>query len=170
MLMDVIQTVRSSYTAKYFPENTLELMLGAIEKKYDFVVIDAGDNASLGLFISALNVSDERYVVTTQQEKCILRLMVLDRDILKPLSFGWKLIVNEYVQDPSLFIKKEIEMQLGHTIAGTVPYVYYGWQAEIEGRTLRYLPKFESAISEIASEIAGVEKKERAGKWKKSLA
>ena len=67
----VISSVRNPFTSKYYPENTYEVMLASVADEFDYIVIDAGNDANLGLMISALNVSDSRYFVTTQQSKAI---------------------------------------------------------------------------------------------------
>ena len=49
----VLPPVRNPLAAKYFPENTHQILLAALDEKFDYVVIDGGDDANLGLTISA---------------------------------------------------------------------------------------------------------------------
>lgn len=145
----VLPGVRNPLTAKYFPENTYEIMLESVPADFDYIVIDGGDNANLGLTISALNTAEERFFVTTQQSKSVHRLILLQKSILEPLNLEGRLIINKYMKDPALLLKKDILPLCGQAEALTIPYIEYGWQAEMEGRTLLHFNKFAKAAAKI---------------------
>lgn len=166
--ISVIPSVRNPFTSKYYPENTYEVMLASITDDFDYIVIDGGDNANLGLMISALNISDSRYFITTQQSKSVHRMLQMKRNITEPLGFDGRLIINKYIKDPALFMKRDIETLCELQEAAVVPYLEYGWQMEMEGRSLMHFHKFARAIQTIASEFEEIEKKEKT--WKKSFA
>lgn len=163
----VLPAVRNSLNAKYFPENTYEVMLKSLQNDFDYVVIDGGDNANIGLTISALNVADERFFVTTQQSKSVSRLILLQKNILTPLSFDGRLIINKYIRDPALLLKKEVTALCNIEEACnvlTVPYVEYGWQAEMEGRSLLHFKKFYKSVAQIADIFEPEERDREHGK------
>lgn len=164
----VIPSVRNPFTSKYYPENTYEVMLASVTDEFDYIVIDAGNDANLGLMISALNVSDSRYFVTTQQSKVIHRLMQMKKNIMQPLGLEGRLIINKYMKDPALFLKRDIENLCETEHASVVPYLEYGWQMEMEGRTLMHFHKFAKSIENIVGEFEETPKKEKT--WKKSFA
>ena len=166
--ISVIPSVRNPFTSKYYPENTYEVMLASVTDDFDYIVIDAGNDANLGLLISALNVSDCRYFVTTQQSKAIHRLTQMKKNIMQPLGFDAHLIINKYMRDPALFLKRDIENLCEMENASVVPYSEYGWQMEMEGRTLMHFHRFAKSIEKIVGDFEEIEKKEKT--WKKSLA
>lgn len=163
----VLPGVRNPLTAKYFPENTYEVMLSAVEEQFDYVILDGGDDANLGLMISGLNMSEHRFFVTTQQSKSIRRLELLRKNITEPLGIEGKLIINKYIRDPSLLLKHDILQLCGQEEAFTVPYIEYGWQAELEGKTLRRFRRFGKAVDRITDCLEPGEKGEKRGSlWK----
>lgn len=164
----VISSVRNPFTSKYYPENTYEVMLASVADEFDYIVIDAGNDANLGLMISALNVSDSRYFVTTQQSKAIHRLIQMKKNITQPLGLDGHLIINKYMKDPALFLKRDIESLCEIQNASLVPYLEYGWQMEMEGRTLMHFHKFAKSIEQIVEDFEETPKKEKT--WKKSFA
>lgn len=151
-----------------FPENTVELILDRIESSYDFVVIDGGSDINLALGISALNSAGKIFYVVTQQRKTIERFLYTEREILRPLGLSGTLVINKYVREPALYGKGEIKTICACSSCFTVPYVEYGWQTEMEDKTLMKFTKYEKKIKEIVSEIEG--KKKQGGIWKRNLA
>ncbi len=164
----VLPSVRNPMSVRYFPENTYEVMLASAGEEFDYIVIDGGEDANSGLMISALNISDDRFFITTQQSKSVHRFLLLQKNVLEPLQLQGQLIINKYVADPALFLKQDVLSLCGREAAFTVPYIEYGWQAEMEGRTLLHFSRFAKALGNIADIFVPVEK--RAGVWKKSFA
>lgn len=162
--LHIIRTVRNTYTAKYFPENTFQVMLEGLHDKYDYVIIDGGENANIGLMISALVVSSHRYFVTTQQRKSAERFAEFRNSVAEPLGIDGKVIINKYIRNPTFFMKSDISILSGENRSFTIPYIEYGWQSEMENRTMMQFPKFASAINKIRDDITGFERKEENGK------
>lgn len=160
----VLPAVRNPLNAKYFPENTYEVMLASIGEDFDYIVIDGGDNANLGLTISALNASDERFLIITQQSKSIQRFRILKKNILDPLNLSGRLVINKYLKDPALLMKKDILSLCQMEEALTIPYIEYGWQAEMEGRSLLHFPKFAKSAGKLADIFEPAEKEGSYGK------
>jgi MinD-like ATPase involved in chromosome partitioning or flagellar assembly len=163
--MTVLPGVRNPLSAKYFPENTYEVLLAQVREEFDYIIVDGGEDANLGLMISALNTCEDRFLVTTQQSKSIHRLNLLQKNVLEPLQLQGTLIINKYLMDPALFLKKDVLRFCAMAEGLVVPYSEYGWQAEMEGRTLLFYHKFARAIGEMADRYVPAPEKE--GIWKK---
>lgn len=163
--ISILPPVRNPLTAKYFPENTYEVLLAEICAQYDYVVIDGGDDANLGLMVSALNICDKRFFVTTQQTKSLHRFLLFQKNILEPLGAEGMLIVNKYLREPALFLKRDIVSLTGRKEVMTVPYIEYGWQAEMEGKTLLSFNRFEKAVTAVCDLLTPEEK--RGSRWKR---
>ena len=138
----VLPGVRNQLTAGYFTENTFEVLLSEVSEDFDYVVIDGGSDANLGITISALNTADHRFFVTTQQSKSIRRMILLQKNIVQPLERMGDLVINKYLKDPALLLKSDILSLCEIEEAFTVPYVEYGWQAEMENKSLLRYGRF----------------------------
>ncbi len=163
--ISVLPAVRNPLSASYFTERTYEILLAEVQGDFEYAVIDGGSDANLGITISALNIADYRFFVTTQQSKSIKRLAMLQKNIVQPLQCTGDLIINKYQKDPALFLKKEILSLCEMETAFIVPYVEYGWQAEMESKSLLRYGKFSKGISAIADVFEPGSQKE--GVWKK---
>ena len=161
----VLPGVRNQLTAGYFTENTLEVLLSEVSEDFDYVVIDGGSDANLGITISALNTADHRFFVTTQQSKSIRRMILLQKNIVQPLERMGDLVINKYLKDPALLLKSDILSLCEIEEAFTVPYVEYGWQAEMENKSLLRYGRFAKGIEVLADVFAPGSQKE--GRWKR---
>ena len=161
----VLPGVRNQLAAGYFTENTFEVLLSEIGDDFDYTVIDGGSDANLGITISALNTADHRFFMTTQQSKSIRRLILLQKNIVQPLGKGGDLVINKYLKDPALLLKNDILSLCEIEEAFTVPYVEYGWQAEMENKSLLRYGKFARGVETLADVFEPAGKKE--GIWKK---
>lgn len=162
----ILPGVRNPLMAKYYPENTYQVLLQGIVDDFDYVIIDGGSDCHLGLTISALNDSDTRIYITTQQAKVISRFVFLQKQVLVPLQFQGTLVVNKYVKDPALYLKADILRMCETKGAILIPYVEYGWQAEMEGASLLSYRGFYRGIEELAAAIIPQWKKE--SRWKRN--
>lgn len=161
----VLPAVRNPLTSKYFTENTYEIMLKEAESEFDYTVIDGGCDANQGLTISALNTADFRFFVTTQQSKVIRRMLLMQKNIVEPLNRPGELVINKYMKDPALLLKGDILTLCERDCAFTVPYVEYGWQAEMEGKSLMRYGKFAKAVAALGDLFEPETSKETL--WKK---
>ena len=161
----VLPAVRNPLTARYFTENTYEILLAEAASEFDYTVIDGGCDAALGMTIAAMNTSDHRFFVTTQQSKSIRRLVLQQKNVVQPLKLQGTLIINQYLKDPGLLMKGDILALCEMEEAYTIPYVEYGWQAEMEGRSLLRYGKFAKAAGVLADLFEAKGQKE--GLWKK---
>ena len=164
----ILPGVRNPLMAKHFPENTYQILLESAKEEFDYIVIDGGSEFQLGITISALNYSDERFFLTTQQAKSLYRYALYRKQIFEPLNLKSRLIINKYLRDPALFLKSDILKFCGVSEAKVVPYIEYGWQAEMEGVSLMQHKGFYKAIEKLVEEYEPEIKKER--RWKGNFA
>lgn len=162
----ILPTVSNEYTATYYPENTADILSKTCEGIFEYIIFDVGCNFNLGLTISAIICSEKKYIVVTQQEKTIRRYLSVAEKIFKTLDVKGELIINKYISNISLLSCSEMRKIMEVDKYMTVPYLEYGWQAEIEKKTLTSYPKFEKAIELIADDVTG---EVPMRKWKKSL-
>ena len=84
-----------------------------------------------------------------------------------PLDFSGKIIVNKHQSNVSLLTPGEISRQFSMDVAASIPYVEYGWQAEIERQTLMGTGRYSKAIGNLSDIIKG-ERTENSS-WIKNL-
>lgn len=155
----ILPGTKNSLSVEYFPGNTFQILLENIKDVFDFVVIDGGSNLRLGLTISALDVSDTRFFVVTQQAKTMHRYIRNQERLLQPLGMMGKVIINQYRKDPALFLKKDMCRRLGTDDIMVIPYVEEGWQMEMEQKNLLGNLYFCRAIDCLVNPFVGEEKK-----------
>jgi len=162
----ILPAVRSYAGAGSYPENVIMPLVSAAGD-FDVLIFDCGDDLRSGLVISALMECPEVFVVLTQQEKTLRRFRNLKEQALDMLKIEGRLLINKYQSDFSLLSEREIERLFAMDCGGRIPYVEYGWQAEIEHKTLMGSGRFRKAVEEIASDITGETAEERS--WIKNL-
>lgn len=139
----------------YYPEH-IEAFLELASQIFDVVIVDAGSNVELGMTIGALNSTQHRCLITTQQNKCVRHFKLVRDQILSKLSIqDFVLIINKYLENKELPDKHEISRHYNMPFAAAVPYSEYGWQAEIEECSLLNFHEalYEDAIDRITSFI-----------------
>lgn len=160
----ILPAPRDALSASYYPEDCMNTLLEAAEG-FSYIIIDCGSRVDYGLFISGAKAAHRRYYVLTQQEKCLRRFQYAVREVLRPLHLEGELIINKYQLSPALLTSSEIESLTGMETAVRVPYISYGWQAELEKATLLPCSKYAKAVRRLVRKIQGQEDP----KWKKSL-
>ncbi|MEF9921722.1 MAG: hypothetical protein RR313_07025 [Anaerovoracaceae bacterium] len=153
--ISIVPGIKNITTLKYYGEDDIEIMIKPLEKNYDFIIIDAGNNVQYGLSMSALKHSEKRYYVITQQEKSVRRFKNLQQSILGPLNWNGQIIINKYNGNMAFYSPKQIEEIFKTKKAFTISYIEYGWQAESDRSTLLKYPKFAEGIKQIVNDILG---------------
>lgn len=148
-----------------FPEDTFQVLLAETEGMFEYIVIDGGDGTDMNLTRSALRIGKTIYFVITQQPKSVKRFELLKEHNAKDLEGKSQLLLNKYMKDPSLMTWKEVEKLCGQRIVATVPYMEYGWQAEMEKRTLMGRRKYAKQIRVLVKQINDAAEQE--GTWKR---
>ena len=92
-------------------------------------------------------------------------MILLQKNIVQPLERMGDLVINKYLKDPALLLKSDILSLCEIEEAFTVPYVEYGWQAEMENKSLLRYGRFAKGIEVLADVFAPGSQKE--GRWKR---
>lgn len=161
--LKILPGVINQYTTGYYPENAIKNIVELCNENFDYIILDIGNSFQKGLCISALSAAEKKYTVITQQEKTIRRYMNVSEKVLVPLNVKSSLIVNKNIKNIAFCSGKELAKIFKSESIFLVPYIEYGWQAEIERHTLLDFTKFSKAILNIAEDITS-EKRERNGK------
>lgn len=141
---------------KYYHPEDIENLINLISNKFDIIILDTGSNVELGMTIGALNLTSFRFLITTQQESALQNFNKVNEQVLKKLGIkDFMLIINKYIDDNMLGSAYEIAKLYNNTLAATVPYLKWGWQAEKDKKTfLNYDDKeYRFKIEEIAAII-----------------
>lgn len=161
----VLPALSDVLSASYYPETCMQTLLQGAEG-FRYIVIDCGSRFDYGMYISGAKAAGRRYYVVTQQEKCLRRFQYAVREVLQPLQLSGELILNKYQLSAALLSCGEIEALTGMKAAVRIPYVSYGWQAELEKETLMCCSKYSRAMRRLVRQIRDEEGKKS---WKKSL-
>jgi len=149
--------LRNQLLRRHFHPEQIVYLIQQLESLFDTVIIDAGSNIDLGMSIAALNCSPNRFLVTTQQEIVKKRFLDLNTQILKKLSIDqFMLVINKYVDSPSLDRTQKIAKDYNATYVASLPYMEYGWQCEQDRVSLSSFNNgvFENGIEQIVKLIA----------------
>lgn len=156
----------------YYPE-TAEYLLKEIAPEFDLIFADSGNEIDNGLAIGALSLSENNFLILTQQETMMKRYERMRR-IYNGLHINFPyFIVNKYNQDDPYdlnYIARRMEME--NQAFYTVQSAGYARQAEIDYKTLLAYKndKYARDILQIANDILDrsgfPEIKKRKSKWK----
>lgn len=148
----------------YHPEH-IEYLVSLTSREFDVVLIDAGSNIHLGMCVGSLNSTNNKFLVTTQQDNARSYFEMVNDQVFSILDLSPKdflLIVNKYVNAPGLYAPSQLADMYKTTLAGTLPYLEYGWQAERDKCTLLAYGNNEyekqiSNISKLITELLDIE-------------
>lgn len=148
------------------PENTFEVLVNQLEDEFDYVIIDGGDGNRENLTMSALQAATSVYLIITQQPKAVRRLQFFEQQFGRDIGATRKIILNKFLRDPSLLTKREVEKMTKLKVEAVIPYVEYGWQAEMEKHTLMKDKRFEQAVDLLVETIIPKEEEIWKRRWK----
>ncbi len=140
----------------YHPEQ-ISYLIEMLEDLFDVIIVDAGSNIELGMTISALNSTPNRFLVTTQQELAFQRFKDLEYQVLKKLSIDqFLLIVNKNISNPALNTPAQLAKKYGLSHISCLPFMEYGWQCEQEKMSLNHFSDdiFSKGVQNISKLIA----------------
>jgi len=120
----------------YYPEMA-KYLLEEIAPEFDIIIADCGNELDNGLAVGTLTVSEEIYMIITQQESMIRRYEK-NKCYLDDLGFGiTAFIVNKYYeQDPYGLSYLSSRMQIEKERLWKMDSAGYSRQAEIDNKTL----------------------------------
>jgi len=149
------------YRNEYLIED-VEVLLNVISENFDVVILDAGSNIELALCLGSLNASQNRFLVTTPQRKAFDNFQII-YDILYKLNISnFSLIINKFL--PEFGQAFEIADKYKFNLSCTLPYLYNGWQAELDRIPLYYCRDKNycanmDILAEIVSKSVGIDLK-----------
>lgn len=123
--------------ARYYHPSMADYLLEEIAPEFDLVIADAGNDLDNGLAVGALSLSEEVFLVVTQQES-VLRRYEKSRKLLDDLGAEISaFIVNKYYeQDPFGLPYLSDRLEAGRERIFKVDSAGWSRQAEIENKTL----------------------------------
>ena len=157
---DVLPGIKSILSRRQFHPEDVAYLLKLIKKLYEVVIIDTGSDIELGTAIAGLNATPNRILVTSQQSVAYKRFRNLKNQILDLVGIeSYLIVINKYVDNPSLEDSRKMESNFGGTLVTTVPFIEYGWQCEQEQRSLlstkddQFTESIESIVEVITSHL-----------------
>lgn len=126
------------YETRHYHPNHIEYLINLATKVFGVVIVDAGSRFSIGMSVGALYSSNNRFLVTTQQEIALRNFNRSKEQILNEIGIdNVMLIVNKYVSSSQLYTPSELADNIYKIpIAGILPMLDYSLQAEIDRNTL----------------------------------
>lgn len=141
---------------RHFNPKHIESLIEIAKKRFEIVIIDAGNSYELGLAIGALNsCPSNSFLVATQQEKTIKAYKLKKEQILDKLKItNFMLVMNKYIEGNNLISPYNLANDMQLTLVSTVSYSDFGWQSESDKNTLlKYDDVFRKEIDKLASLI-----------------
>lgn len=145
-------------TRHYHPKH-IETLVHLASQNFAAVLIDAGSRLASGLAIGAMNSTNKRYLVTTQQDNVKREYDATAQQLFSRFGFDteeFNLILNKHITAAETYSPSQLADLYNVTLLGTIPYVDYGWQAERDRVSLYSYdnPGYQNSISEISAAIA----------------
>lgn len=143
----------------YHPEHIEQLIKLAAER-FSLIIIDAGHNIDSGMAIAALNMTKNKYLVTTQQEMTRKNYERMESQVFRRLQIepdDFMLVVNKYVNTNRIYSAKQVSDLYRMTLAVSVPHLeFLGWQAEFDQKTLLHYDNesYNRHVDQLAKIIA----------------
>lgn len=155
--LHIIKGVENYLDRRYYEINAINDFIELASKNYNVVLIDTGSEIELPMTISALNTTNNRYLVATQEPTTINRYKMLKDQVYKRHGFDdFLLITNKYIKNDRMVTPNKLADELGLTSHYTVGNLEYGLQCEIEKRSLLSLDvkEYEEDIKNIVNHIS----------------
>lgn len=120
----------------YFP-NSVEYLVESVEEEFDIIISDTGSELDNGLAYGGLTLSDNNFMVITQQESSISRFELLrERYDKAGINFN-RYIVNKFDDKDPYTIQYILKrLNISKDTIFKVKQVDYSRQAEMEYKTL----------------------------------
>lgn len=133
----VLPGIRNILNMNTYHPDQIEFLLKKLSGIFDVVLIDAGSRIDIGMTLAGLNVTQNRFLVTTQQEGTYQQFSRVKKQVLDRLQITeFLLVVNKYIETPELPRSGTMAERYGAIQAAVLPYMEFGWQCEKEKSTL----------------------------------
>lgn len=142
---------------RYYHPRHVEYILDKLSQEFDILLIDAGSNIEQGLTFGALNSTNIRYLVATQNSIAIKYYEKLHEEVLKQWGITQPMvIINKYLIDSGLYTSTNIAKLCNGKLLCELPYLEWGLLAEKEERCLVHTEDndFKTGIDDIITDIA----------------
>ncbi len=156
----VLPSAKTLTDLRFYKPKHIEYLINLATGLFDIVVVDAGYYPNSGLYIGALNATQLRYMVATQQVACRAAFDMTKEQLFKVQDIdtgSMMLVINRYSEEfnlPSTYkLAEEFYKMILAAYLPNVPGVF--WKTESEKRSLRGFDTFYDAqLHELVRVIA----------------
>lgn len=133
----VLPGIRNVLSMNTYHPDQIEYLLDKLSSIFKIVLIDAGARIDVGMALAGLNMTQNRFLVTTQQQGSYRQYSKVKKQVLNRLQISdFLLVVNKYIETPELSSSRVLAEQYEAMHVATLPYMEFGWQCEKEKSTL----------------------------------
>ena len=160
--VDILQGVRSWMNGGNYLKGVLSEMCRTCSRIWDYVIVDGGSSGEASMGQDALDFAGMIFLVLTQQEKSLHRWKMRREWVENRMQAKPYFVVNKFVSNRTFYKESQLQKLLSceEDRLSTIPYLPYGWQAELEKCTLMKYRTFRKAVEKIAVMIEEEKEKE----------
>ncbi len=153
--MDILQGVRSWMNSGSAMNGLLEEICRTCSRIWEYVIVDGGSSGEISMGREALAFAETVFLVLTQQEKSLYRWKMRKEWIENRLQVQPYFVVNKFMKNGTFYMESQLQKQLqcGADRLRTVPYLPYGWQAELDRATLMKYRTFRKSMEKIITQL-----------------
>ena len=153
--VDVLQGVRSWMNCGSNLSGFLREICMTCSRSWDFVIVDGGSSGESSMGRDALDFAEKIFLVITQQEKSLRRWKMRKEWMESRMQTEPYFVVNKFMNNGTFYMESQLQKLFfcDSTRLKTVPYMPYGWQAEMERCTLLKYRSFRKAMAAISAII-----------------
>ena len=158
--LHILPSVKTLSDLRYYKPKHIEYLINLATGIFDIVIVDAGYYPNSGLYIGALNASNMRYLVATQQDACRTAFDLTREQLFKVQEIDTgsiMLVINRYSEDidlPNSYkLADEVYKMVHAAFLPNIPGAF--WKTERDKRTLRgFDPFYDEKLNELVKVIA----------------
>lgn len=150
--VDILQGVRSWMNGVNSLKGWLSELCSTCSRMWDYVIVDGGNSTESSMGQEALDFAGMAFLVLTQQEKSLYRWKMRREWVENRMQAKPCFVVNKFVRNGTFYMESQLQKMLPceEDRLRTIPYLPYGWQAELEQCTLMKYRPFRKAMEKIA--------------------
>ncbi|MBR4410697.1 MAG: hypothetical protein IKT31_05195 [Firmicutes bacterium] len=149
---DILQGVQSWMNGGNYLKGLLSELCSTCSRMWDYVIVDGGSSGESSMGQEALDFAGMIFLVLTQQEKSLHRWKMRREWVENRMKVKPYFVVNKFVGNGTFYKESQLKKMLPceEDRLSTIPYLPYGWQAELERCTLMKYRPFRKAMEKIA--------------------